>query len=291
MVVVLIVSTSVLVVVDQPNKYLASEYLRKAWLRCGHAFFVLLLAALSWQVAADCALEKTELKALQPIEISKVIDGDSVALADGQQLRLIGINTPEIKYQQPLSGEAKEFLQQLLADQKLYLQMGQEEKDRYGRLLGHLYLENGDSVEQLILERGLGFLVAIPPNLELLPCLQLARDEARKSKKGVWSKQDYHEISSQKVSSSHAGFARVKGKVVSVTEGDKGWWIQMDGKVVLRIVEKHLSAFDLEKLRALQGNTVIASGWMVDRSNSKVVEEGYSPFMLVLTHPVHVELQ
>ncbi len=228
---------------------------------------------------------------MERVEIEQVIDGDSVKLSDGQQLRLIGVNTPEIKTSDPLAKEAGHYLRQLLKSGTAYLRKGEQKKDRYGRMLAHLYLDDGKNVEALMLEQGLGFLVAIPPNLSLLPCQKAVRDKARVNKAGVWGLAEYSGISSHHFKADDAGFSRVVGRLESITQSKKHWWLQLDGLVVLRIAKKDQSAFDLDALKAMQGKKILASGWVIDRNSSGVVNKGFSPFMMLLTHPVHVELQ
>ena len=82
-------------------------------------------------------------------QVTYVYDGDTVKLKDGRRLRFIGINTPEVsrkgKPVQPLAEAARTALQDLLDTHNgtLLLQYGQQDHDRYGRLLAHVFLENG----------------------------------------------------------------------------------------------------------------------------------------------------
>ena len=84
--------------------------------------------------------------------VARVFDGDTVALADGTHVRLIGINTPEHGRDgapdEPFAAAATGALRELLAehDGRLQLRFGAERHDRYGRLLAHAYLPDGRSV-------------------------------------------------------------------------------------------------------------------------------------------------
>ena len=301
LVVVLIALTSVFLVVVLRSSFYIDNYLisgisDKAWPQRGRAFFIsIALVSIAFVFSpllqADCSLSVKELKSLQQVEIQKIIDGDSVKLSDGQQVRLIGVNTPELKGAEPLAHEARQQLSQLLDSKKAYLMEGKQKKDRYGRLLGHLFLGDGRNIEALMLEKGFGFLVAMPPNVSFLPCLKAARDLARANKIGVWSISAYQAVSSQNVKADNAGFARVSGRLMSIAQSKKTWWLQLDGRVVLRVTQKDQPGFNIDALKSMQGKKILASGWMIDRSSSSgVVKKGYSPFMLLLTHPVHIEL-
>src|SRR5690554_6263424 len=84
----------------------------------------------------------------QAVKSKHVIDGDTLDLADGRRVRLIGINAPEIGRQgnvsEPYAQAARKGLQQLVSNADLRLLVGEETKDRYGRTLGHLFDAQGD---------------------------------------------------------------------------------------------------------------------------------------------------
>lgn len=288
--VVLTALTSVLPLAARHNPYVPGRFSnKKAWLPGGRAFFFALLFD-PVLLYADCTLAPAELQRLPQVEIRKVIDGDSVLLADGQQLRLIGVNAPELKTAEPLAREAQEYLSSLVSSRKLYLRKGEQQQDRYGRTLGHLYLPDGRNIESEMLRQGYGFLVAIPPNVALVACQQVARDQARGKQAGVWAEPAFRAVDGRKVTGDDVGFVQVTGKLLSVEQHDNAWWLQLEGLVVLHIAKKDQPWFSFDKLKALQERKVTASGWMVDRSKGVTVKKGFSPFMLLLTHPVNLEV-
>ena len=266
---------------------------KKAWLLYSRAFFVsiaVLITGFSSSLFANCRIDQEQLLKLQQIEIKKVIDGDSLLLITNQQLRLVGVNTPEIKQQQPLAKEAKRRLSEILNGQAVFLRTVAQPKDRYGRILGHLFLESGQSVEALLLQEGFGFLVAIPPNIKMTSCLAAARDSARDLKLGVWARSEYQAKLSRQVKAEHVGFNRIKGKLQDFKQTKKFWWLQLQGSVVLRVKKQHQAYFDETKIAAMLGQEIIASGWMIDRGlGSKRTDKAYARFMLLLTHPAHIE--
>ncbi len=302
LVAVLIALTSVLQVVvqnkvlDYPNRYVIRFLMNKtkAWLHFySRAFFIstVLVASFSLPVFATCRIDQGQLSKLQQVEIKKVIDGDSLLLSTNRQLRLVGVNTPEIKQQQPLAKEAKQRLSQILNGRAVFLRTVEQSKDRYGRLLGHLFLANGQSVEALLLQEGFGFLVAIPPNIEMTDCLVAARDIAKDLKLGVWAQSEYQVKSSKYVAAEHAGFTRISGKLQDFKQAKEFWWLQLQGSVVLRIKKQHQTYFDKAEIVAMLGQEVVVSGWMVDRDqDGKRTNKTYARFMLLLTHPAHIEL-
>jgi hypothetical protein len=85
--------------------------------------------------------------------VSRVIDGDTIELGDGERVRLLGINTPEkgeVFYE-----EAKEFLIDEIENKSVKLELGKREKDRYGRTLAYIYY-NGRNVNSEIVRLGYG---------------------------------------------------------------------------------------------------------------------------------------
>jgi len=65
----------------------------------------------------------------QPIIISSVIDGDTIQLSTGEEVRLIGINAPEIG--EKCYQEAKDFLDDYILGKEVFLERDVEDKDQY----------------------------------------------------------------------------------------------------------------------------------------------------------------
>ena len=68
-------------------------------------------------------------------KVKRVVDGDTILLTNGQRVRLLGINTPEIEsryHQQEQGGQqAKSWLEALLADGNVLLEFDQKKRDKY----------------------------------------------------------------------------------------------------------------------------------------------------------------
>lgn len=83
--------------------------------------------------------------------VARVIDGDTVEMADGSRVRLIGIDTPEsgeCGYQ-----EASDRLASLVAGRTAVLVPGAvDDTDSYGRLLRYVEIDGGDAGEVLLRE-------------------------------------------------------------------------------------------------------------------------------------------
>ena len=187
-----------------------------------------------------------------------------------------------------MAQEAKLALQNLLGH-SFYIQLGQQSQDKYGRTLAYAYDKNGLSIEYQMLQQGLGFLVAYPPNLELLNCLQAAQSKAKQQHLGVWNENHYQATSSKHVGKHNAGFTRIKGKLIKIQYSRTAWWLQLEGDVVLKIDIHDSNYFNRRQLDVLKNTSVTVNGWMINRSSS-LKKTTYSPFVLLLKHPAQFEI-
>lgn len=223
---------------------------------------------------------------LKPVTVAKVLDGDTLRLADGRSVRLIGVNTPETgrngRAAEPYAKEATHRLQQLVAASggKVGLRAGRQSADRYGRLLAHAYDARGNNLEAALLAEGLGYFVAISPNTELVDCHQAAERRARAAARALWSLRPVKPARSL----DNGGFALVSGRVQRVDRNRGGVWLQLDGPLVLQVPAKAVRDFD-ELLRQIQpGTRVEVRGWVIDR-RSRDGRRDRAPWLLPVTHP------
>jgi len=161
--------------------------------------FVLLLSF------SSCDIIRKNQSAGKEIHIVKrVIDGDTFELDNGERVRLLGIDTPE-KYQSKkldkdaeLSGQDKETIKKLgqlsteyakkLAEgKKVTLERDEEsnDRDKYGRLLRYIYLEDGTFVNGKLVKDGYAQVYDKFPLTKLDELRQYQR-EARENRKGLW---------------------------------------------------------------------------------------------------------
>lgn len=83
------------------------------------------------------------------IKVVRVIDGDTIELENGQKVRFLGIDTPERGC--PGYQEAKKNMQDLVLSKRIVLvRDGNQDTDRYGRLLRYVDLGDKDiGLEQI----------------------------------------------------------------------------------------------------------------------------------------------
>ncbi|MEK1941940.1 MAG: thermonuclease family protein, partial [Pseudomonas sp.] len=118
-------------------------------------------------------------------------------------------------------------------------------------------------------------------------CQQQAERSARAARLGLWRAAPLQHA--QQLNDS--GFALVQGRVMKVEQNRGGVWLQLDGPLVLQVSSKALANFDLKALRAMQGQTIEARGWVIDRSRRGNAQSAQARWMLPLTHPAMLEVR
>jgi micrococcal nuclease len=123
--------------------------------------------------------------------VVRVVDGDTIVLAGGERVRLIGVNTPETKHPEKaverFGREATTFSRRLLAGERVRLEFDQERRDRYGRTLAYVYLEDGRLANEEIIRQGYGHAVTAHPFAEAMKeRFRAAEREAREAGRGLW---------------------------------------------------------------------------------------------------------
>ncbi len=128
----------------------------------------------------------------------RVVDGDTIELADGRKVRLIGVNTPESTTKtEPYGKEASNYTKSMLSGKTVYLEKDVSDKDRYGRLLRIVWLEqphDGSDSEirqkmfnaKLVLD-GYAEPYTFPPDVKYSNNFKTYAKEAREKKVGLWS--------------------------------------------------------------------------------------------------------
>jgi len=118
-------------------------------------------------------------------KVVEVIDGDTVRLETGEKFRFLGIDAPEINVR--WGPEAKEFLVKTLLNKKVRAEFDQTKLDRYGRLLGYLWIDN-ILVNEALIERGYAKINLMKGEIKpkYLDRLQKAENWAKQNHDGVW---------------------------------------------------------------------------------------------------------
>lgn len=126
--------------------------------------------------------------------VTKVIDGDTIQVKIGskkEKVRLIGIDTPEIvdprKTVQCFGKEASQKAKNLMLGKKVRLESDttNSNRDKYNRLLRYVYLQDGTSVNEVMIKEGYAFTYVQFP-FQYMPKFKQYQSEAKSSNKGLW---------------------------------------------------------------------------------------------------------
>ncbi len=121
--------------------------------------------------------------------VAGVVDGDTLVLAGGETVRLLGIDAPEVHHPelpvQRFGQEAAEFLRRLAEGRECRLEYEPgETRDGYGRLLAWVYVD-GKMLNAEMVRRGYAYVYHRYPfrcRREFL----LLEQEARQNRWGLW---------------------------------------------------------------------------------------------------------
>jgi micrococcal nuclease len=132
----------------------------------------------------------TLCQAADPLTVTRVIDGDTLKLSNGEKIRLIGVDTPELHHPskpvQYFAEEAYQFVKKLIEGQEVRLEYDWEKKDKYGRTLAYVYRSSdGLFLNAEIVKQGYGFAYTRFPFKKLDEFRKLEQ-EAREKQLGLW---------------------------------------------------------------------------------------------------------
>ena len=149
----------------------------------------------------------TQPQSNSEVKVLSVVDGDTLKISyKGQKesIRLIGIDTPESRVNKKTQKDAKrsgqdietiiamgkratEYVKSMVkAGDLITLEFDVQERDRYKRLLGYVYLSNGKMLNEEIVKAGYANVMTIPPNVKYKDIFLKSYKNARKRKVGLW---------------------------------------------------------------------------------------------------------
>lgn len=122
--------------------------------------------------------------------VDRVIDGDTIKLINGERVRYIGIDTPELHHPKKpveyLAKEAKDFNEKLVGAKVVRLEFDVEKRDKYGRLLAYVYVDD-TFVNAKLIEEGYAQILTIPPNVKYADEFLRLQRKARDKNRGLWA--------------------------------------------------------------------------------------------------------
>jgi endonuclease YncB( thermonuclease family) len=222
----------------------------------------------------------------------EIVDGDTLRLDDGREVRLVGLQAPKLPLGRPdfptwpLAPEAKAALAELALDETLQLFYGGARMDRYGRVLAHLVRSDGEWVQGAMLTRGLARTYSFADNRALVPQLLERERAARAARRGIWALDWYRIRKPRETEADIDSYQLVEGRVLAVAEQRSNSYLNFgadwrtDFTLVADSRARRLCAAEGLDLPALEGRLLRARGWI----------ESFNGPMIEITHPEQIEV-
>jgi len=121
--------------------------------------------------------------------VTEVVDGDTIVVRGVGTVRYVGIDTPELHHPrrplERLARRAREENRRLVAGRRVRIVVDREPRDRYGRLLGYIYLQDV-MVNEVLVRWGYARTLSIPPNTAHAARFAMLERSARQARIGLW---------------------------------------------------------------------------------------------------------
>lgn len=228
--------------------------------------------------------------------VTSVVDGDTVVLAGGRQVRLVGIQAPKLPLGRPnfptwpLAEDAKRALEELTLGREVELEYGGRRVDRYDRLLAHLFVAepggDGRWVQGALLDQGLARVYSFADNRTRIDEMLALERRARAAERGIWA-DPFYRVRAPDQTERHIGsFQLVEGRVVAAAQVKGRVYLNFgpdwrsDFTVTLQSAVRR--RFESEGIapQAYQDRWVRVRGWL----------KSFNGPMIEVTHPEQIEV-
>lgn len=234
---------------------------------------------------------------IKEVYVSHVVDGDTIEFSNGEKVRYLGIDTPEVREHDDLRGwiynpapyaeEAKNFNQKLVEGKRVRLEFDVQKRDKYNRLLAYVYPieEEGEMINLQMIREGYAMIYTYPPNVKYLEAFMKAQIEARENKKGLWRDLEEGVISTQEAGEYLGQIKLVEAKVLSTYLSEKVLILNCADNFKAVIFANNLRFFPKEVSRSpdsyFKYKTIRVYG---------VIKEYKSSYEIILNTPSQLEI-
>jgi len=256
-----------------------------------HALALLFYFAVFPALAAEPTLPPG-LEAGGNAVVQSVIDGDSLTLADGRTVRMVGIQAPKLPKgrpnfaEWPFAREARAALSELVEGRSVTLHFGGTHEDRYGRVLAQLARDDGFWLQGELIRRGLARVYTFPDNRAAAAEMLALEREARAQRRGLWADPFFAIRSPEDAGRFPSEFELVEGKIVDGARTGNAVFLNFGADwhtaFTLRINREALRFFRSDGVDplALIGATVRVRGY-IRRDRDRAIMD--------ITHPEEIE--
>ncbi|MEM1286105.1 MAG: thermonuclease family protein [Pseudomonadota bacterium] len=223
----------------------------------------------------------SRLEAGPDVVIDAVVDGDTVELERGPDVRLVGIQAPKLPLgrdhvdEWPLARLAKRTLESIIEDsgKRARLYFGGRRGDRHDRHLAHVVLEDGTWLQGAMVLAGLARVYTFADNRSLITDLLLREDVARSTEQNIWSHPFYAvrtASDTRQLLDRLNHFDLIEGLVLDAQARRERWYLNFGETwredFTVTIDREHDPVFDDIgfDLSALRGAHVRVRGWLME---------------------------
>jgi endonuclease YncB( thermonuclease family) len=224
--------------------------------------------------------------------VVEIVDGDTLILDDGREVRLVGIQAPKLPLGRrnfktwPLAAKAKAALGALALGKVVTLSYGGRRVDRYNRLLAHLYDADGGWIQGALLRSGMARVYSFADNRAVVSQMLALERAARADRRGIWGDPFYRVRDARDVARDIGGFQVVEGRVFAVVARTKRTYINFgadwrsDFTVSVPARARRLFRAAGLDLAQLEGRRIRVRGWV----------KSYNGPMIEASHPEQIEI-
>jgi endonuclease YncB( thermonuclease family) len=209
--------------------------------------------------------------------VGRIVDGRTFVLDDGREVRLAGVETPNMETAQATS--VKDALVALAQGDEVALRRAEMASDRYGRIVAYAYtLRDGDEIflQSEMIAAGLARVGDRVAGKTCAAELLNREHQARAAKLGLWADSDYDVVDAEAlgdVMARRGRFALVEGQVASVRESGPTIYVNFGRRwshaftvTISKRKERSFVAAGLDP-KTLEGRRIRVRGWIEERNS------------------------
>ena len=224
--------------------------------------------------------------------VQAIVDGDTLILRSGVQVRLVGIQAPKLPLGRrgfkawPLAAEAKTALARLTSGKILALSYTGRKIDRHGRLLAHLTTQDGTWVQGVLLRDGMARVYTFPDNRSRAAEMLAFERTARTARRGIWALSYYRIRTANDLRRDFGTFQIIEGTVAkaAIVRGraylnfGQNWQTDFTISMSPKWMRRHWR--DGPPVADYEGRNVRVRGWL----------KSYNGPLIEATHPEQIEI-
>ncbi|MGH6938577.1 thermonuclease family protein [Hypericibacter sp.] len=232
------------------------------------------------------------LTALGESKVVSVVDGDTLLLEDGREVRLVGIQAPKLPLGRPnfptwpLAEDAKQTLERMTEGRTLKLFAGGATVDRHGRTLAQLEREDGLWIQAALIQAGMARAYSFPDNRALATELLTYEQEARAARRGIWANSFYRIRDPGELADMVDSYQLVEGRVVTAAKPQSRLYLNFgtDWKTDFTV------AIDAQALKLFKAAGLDPLTWEGRRLRVRGWIKSFNGPLIDVTHPEQIEV-